>query len=118
MAWGFGTLLFVTGIYVGLVFPMGYGISGDRLIVRFGVCRQHVLFQDILEVRPTHNPLSSPALSLDRLHIQFGSGIFKAVMISPTPRERFMEDLANSAGLHREGNRLVRPNDGDRADGK
>jgi len=118
MAWGFGTLLFVTGIYVGLVFPMRYGISGDRLIVRFGVCRQHVLFQDILEVRPTHNPLSSPALSLDRLHIQFGSGIFKAVMISPTPRERFMEDLAKSAGLHREGNRLVRPNDGDRADGK
>jgi hypothetical protein len=109
MAWGFGSLLFVTAIYVGLVFPMRYGIGGDRLIIRFCVRRQNVLLQNILEVRPTRNPLSSPALSLDRLHIQFGTGIFKAVMISPTQRERFLSDLAQSAGLHREGDRLVRP---------
>jgi hypothetical protein len=118
MAWGFGSLLFVTGIYVGLVFPMRYGIGGDRLIVRFGVCRQHVPFKDILEVRPTRNPLSSPALSLDRLHIQFGKGIFKAVMISPAEREQFLSHLAQSAGLHRDGDQLARPSDDDRDDGK
>lgn len=118
MAFGFGSLLFVTGIYVGLVFPMRYGIGGDRLIVRFGVCRQNVLFQNILEVRPTRNPLSSPALSLDRLHIQFAKGIFKAVMISPAQREQFLSHLAQSAGLHRDGDRLVRPNNDDRDAGR
>ncbi len=109
MAGGLGAVLFVAGIYVGCVFPMRYGISSDRLIIRFGLCRQHVLFSDILEIHPTRNPLSSPALSLDRLHVRFGKGIFSAVMISPGQRERFLEDLAQSAGLHREGQRLVRP---------
>jgi hypothetical protein len=108
MAWGFGSLLLVAGVYFGLVFPMRYGIGGDRLTIRFGICRQHVVLANILEVRPTRNPLSSPALSLDRLHIQFGSGFFKAIMISPAQRESFLMDLAKSAGLHKEGKRLVR----------
>jgi hypothetical protein len=104
----FGSLLLVAGVYFGLVFPMRYGIGGDRLTIRFGICRQNVVLADILEVRPTRNPLSSPALSLDRLHIQFGSGFFKAIMISPAQRESFLMDLAKSAGLHKEGERLVR----------
>jgi hypothetical protein len=108
LAWGFGALLFVTGIYVGLVFPMRYGIGEDRLIVRFGLCHQHILFKDIMEVHPTRNPLSSPALSLSRLHIQFGKGIFNAVMISPTQREEFLSELAHAAELKRDGERLMK----------
>lgn len=63
---------------------------------------------EISEVRPTHNPLSSPALSLDRLHVQYGPGFLKAVMISPADREGFLEDLAQQAGLKRAGDRLAR----------
>ena len=108
MILGIGSMLFLAGIYFGLVFPMRYGIGSSHLIIRYGIFRQHVQFNDIVEVRPTRNPLSSPALSLDRLHIQFGSGIFKAVMISPTQREQFLADIAKSAGLDQVGNRLVR----------
>src|SRR3954467_3047977 len=53
----------VFGIYFGLVFPMRYGVGDTQLVVRFGVCRQRVALADISEVTPTHNPLSSPALS-------------------------------------------------------
>lgn len=101
-------LVIVVMVYFGLVFPMRYGVDDTYLIVRFGVCRQRVLLADIVEVYRTHNPLSSPALSLDRLRVQFGPGFFKGVMISPADRDGFLNYLAQKAGLKREGDRLVR----------
>lgn len=108
LPWAVGGVLFVLGVYLGLVIPMKYGLDDTTLVVRFGICRQRIALADILEVRPTHNPLSSPALSLDRLRIQFGPGLFKVVLISPADRDRFLDDLAGKAGLTREGDRLVR----------
>jgi len=105
---GFGIVLFVLCIYFGLVFPMRYGMDDTHLIVRFGICRQRIPLTDVIEVYPTSNPLSSPALSLDRLCVQFGQGFFKAVMISPVDRDHFLAEFAQKAGMKREGNRLVR----------
>jgi hypothetical protein len=87
---------------------MRYGLDDTHLLVRFGICRKRIPLVDILEVNPTHNPLSSPALSLDRLRVQFGPGAFQAVMISPAERNRFLDELAQKAGLKREGDRLSR----------
>ena len=108
MAWGLGSALLVFGIYFGLVFPMRYGLDDAQLVVRYGVCRQRIPLADISEVYPTKNPLSAPALSLDRLHIQFGQGPLKAVMISPADRDGFLDHLAHTAGLKPEGERLIR----------
>lgn len=105
---GIGSVLFVAAIYFGLIFPMQYGLGDTHLIVRFGLCRQRIPLADVLEVHPTRNPLSSPALSLDRLHVKYGQSFFKAVMISPADRDRFLNELAQKAGLKREGDRLVR----------
>lgn len=106
--WSIVGILLIFGIYFGLVFPMRYGLDDTHLLVRFGICRQRIPLIDIVEVRPTHNPLSSPALSLDRLNVQFGRGIFRSVMISPADRNRFLDDLAQRADLTREHDRLVR----------
>jgi hypothetical protein len=108
LPWGLAAAVFVFALYLGVVFPLRYGLDDTHLLVRFGVCRKRIPLADISEVRPTHNPLSSPALSLDRLHVQFGPGLFNAVMISPADRDRFLDDLARRAGLKREGDRLVR----------
>jgi hypothetical protein len=108
LPWSIVALLFVLGIYFGLVIPLRYGLDDTCLLVRFGVCRQRIPLADISEVHPTHNPLSSPALSLNRLHVQYGKGLFKAVLISPADRNRFLDDLARKAGLQRVGDRLVR----------
>lgn len=105
---GIASVLLVFGIYFGLVFPMRYGLDDTHLLIRFGICRQRIPLADISEVYPTHNPLSSPALSLDRLHVRFGQGFFKATMISPADRDRFLNELAQKAGLKREGDRLFR----------
>ena len=110
LLWYFASVLFLIGIYFGLVIPMRYGLDDSHLLVRFGICRQRIPLVDILEVYPTHNPLSSPALSLDRLHVQYGRGFSKAVMISPADRDRFLDDVAQRAGLRRDGDRLIRGN--------
>jgi hypothetical protein len=99
---------FVAALYLGLIFPLRYGVGHEELTIRSGICRKRIPLANITEVRPTRNPLSSPALSLDRLHVQFGQGLFGAVMISPDDREGFLADLAAKAGLSREGERLFR----------
>ncbi len=60
--------------------------------VRFGVIKQTIKYGDIVHVVPTRNPLSSPALSLDRLEIKFGD---TWVLVSPKDKEEFMRDLAS-----------------------
>jgi hypothetical protein len=99
---------FLIALYAGLVFPMRYGFEAEQLVICFGMARRRVPLAAIREVHPTSNPLSSPALSLDRLHVQYGDGLLGAVMISPADREGFLTDLAARAGLAREGDRLVR----------
>ena len=108
LPWGIAAAALVVAVYGGLVFPMRYGVDGTHLTVRFGLCRRRIPLVDITEVYPTHNPLSSPALSLDRLHVQFGSGFLKAIMISPFHRHGFLDDLAHAASLKRQGELLVR----------
>lgn len=98
----------LAAIYLGLVFPMRYGIDETHLIVRHGLVRQRIALADISEVHPSRSPLSSPALSLDRLHIKFGDGMFKSALISPAAKSEFLDELAAKAGLRREGERLVR----------
>ena len=98
---GLLTLLFVLAIYFGLIFPMRYGITQDRLIVRAGLTRQEVPLEQIVEVRRTYNPLSSPALSLDRLQITTTGRLFNMVLISPAQQTEFVNELAAAANLQR-----------------
>jgi hypothetical protein len=105
---GVVAVVFVAALYLGLVFPLRYGVGDDELLVRFGMVTKRVPLADISEVCPTRNPLSSPALSLDRLRVQFGPGFFNSVMISPAERDRFLDELAAKSGLTRDGDRLLR----------
>jgi hypothetical protein len=100
------SLLIVAGIYGGLLFPLYYRLESTGLLVRFGLVRQHIPYDTITSVRPTRNPLSSPALSLRRLRIDYGRSF---VMISPVRRDEFLASLASRAGLLREGDALRRP---------
>lgn len=95
-------------IYGLLVFPMRYGVSADELIIRHGVVRQRAALAKILSVEPTRNPLSSPALSLDRLKISTGPRFRDSIMISPADRDGFLTLLAQRSGLAREGDKLIR----------
>lgn len=106
--WSVGSAVFIVVLYALVVIPVRYGISDRELIIRFGLIRQRVPLAAITEVRPTRSPLSSPALSLDRLAIRTRKGFLPAAQISPANREQFLKTLAARAGLQREGDRLIR----------
>lgn len=102
---------FVAAMYALLVVPVRYGISDDALLVHFGVVRQRIAYETIGEVYPTRNPLSSPALSLDRLAIKTGRGPLNLTLISPVQREEFLALLSSRANLRWDGSRWVRHQD-------
>lgn len=102
------TCIFIAALYGLLIIPVRYGIAEDELIIRFGVVRWRVRLRAIEEVKPTRNPLSSPALSLDRLAVRTGPGLLSMTLISPADREDFLKLLAMRSGLGWDGNRLVR----------
>ncbi|MFT5432805.1 MAG: hypothetical protein ACI9OJ_003508, partial [Myxococcota bacterium] len=92
---GWLSLGLVAAIYGGLVFPMRYVLTADALIIRFGLIRARIAYDDIRRVVPTRNPISSPALSLDRLHIDAGSPL--GPNISPANKAEFLRELVARA---------------------
>jgi hypothetical protein len=62
---------------------------------------------EIESIRPTHNPLSSPALSLDRLNIELHTG--RNILISPKDKSGFLQALMTlDPRLQRSDRSLVR----------
>jgi len=84
-------LLLSVGMPVWLMRRTTYTLDADELLVRSGPLRWHVPLREIRAIRSTRNPLSSPALSLDRLRIEYGD--HRVIMISPDDRVRFLEEL-------------------------
>ncbi len=67
-----------------------YVIEGGTLLVRCSGLTWRIPIAQITAIRPTRNPFSSPALSLDRLRIEYGG---KVILVSPEDRDRFIEAL-------------------------
>ncbi|MHB0960534.1 MAG: PH domain-containing protein [Pirellulaceae bacterium] len=106
-------MLVLAAFMVWILFSTYYIVTATDLLVRAAFFRWRIPLEQIIEVFPTHNPLSSPALSLDRLRVNYKrpSGRTWWVMISPNERDRFLDDLARAAGLDREQDWLMRRND-------
>lgn len=94
--WVFASLLtlpLAAGVLVPLwlVVSLRYFLSDEMLRVRCGPWQWRIAIPDITSVNPASDPLSSPALSLDRLRIEYGGD--RAVTISPEPRDEFLRQL-------------------------
>ena len=102
------TLFFLAACFVIWTFTRTfYVLTATELLIRSGPLRWTIPFANIRQVVPTRNPLSSPALSLDRLEIRHSFG---AIMISPEDKRGFLEDLAGRIpGLTLEDGGAVRP---------
>lgn len=73
-----------------------YVIDRDTLTAYCGPFRFRVPLAQIHRVEPTRSPLSSPALSLDRLKISYGDG--KTLLVSPMEKARFRNALGHPGG--------------------
>ncbi len=68
-----------------------YRIDGPELFIRCGVFHWRIATASITNITPTHDPRSSPALSLDRLRIDYGAG--KTILVSPKDKTGFVDAL-------------------------
>lgn len=92
MKYGLSVFCFlVAGLCAWMLFGTRYVLNREEVRIACGPIRFRVRLLDIVEIYPTRNPLSSPALSLDRLMIRTGK--WRGVMISPQDREGFMRRL-------------------------
>ena len=82
---------------VGILIPiwvlgsLRYFLSNETLRVRCGPFRWQLPIKSIHAISPTNNLRSSPALSLDRLLVEYGDD--QRINISPEPRDEFLRQL-------------------------
>jgi hypothetical protein len=95
----------IVAIFGGLVFPLYYELEDETLLIRFGMVRSRIRYTEIRRVVPSRSMLSSPALSLDRLHVDAGSSL--GPLISPHDKSGFLDALARKTQLIREGDSLL-----------
>lgn len=92
-------LLASAGFVLWVLHTTRYILTGQELLVYCGPFRWRVSLESIQEIYPTRNPLSSPACSLDRLHIRYRESRF-GILISPKDKAAFLHDLVSqSPGL-------------------
>ncbi len=74
-----------------------YTVTEQELRIVSGPFRWTVPVDEITAIDPSRNPLSSPALSLDRLKISYGKRKF--VLISPSDKAGFMRAMERVRGV-------------------
>ena len=82
--------LVIVGLLGSMLIGTHYTVDGNILRIRCGPFRWQVLVDAIESVEPTRNPLSSPALSLDRLRIQYGK---RRIFVSPADKAGFLKAI-------------------------
>lgn len=85
-----------TALPLWILMATYYTLDAEQLAIRSGPFSWRIPLAEIHRITPTSNPLSSPALSLDRLRVEYGNG--RALMISPRDKERFLRDLEGRRG--------------------
>jgi len=93
----YGVLFFTIPLALLLIwcwFTTGYEVADDKLIIRSGPFKSKIDIQQIRSIRPTKNPLSSFALSIDRLEITYDPQ-YQMALISPKDKQAFIDLLIN-----------------------
>lgn len=82
-----GLLIFIGSIW----FLTRYRIEGEKLTVQSGFIIKNIDIEKITSIRRTKNIFSAPALSLERIEINYHP--YETVQISPKNTKLFIETL-------------------------
>jgi hypothetical protein len=104
------SLIFYISIILFFAYPVSYEITPPDLLIRSGLTKSRITLSSIESVQATRNPASSPALSLDRLQIDYTKkGKLTFTLISPENKKAFLNELVlKTEGLHLQEERIIR----------
>lgn len=85
------TVALGVGLPLWLLISTYYTLGHGQLVVQSGPFKWRIPVAEITNITPSSSPASSPALSLDRLRIDYGRG--QSLMISPRNKNEFIRDL-------------------------
>lgn len=89
----------ILGLFIGLPiaffigwiwFTTGYTIEDSMLKIKFGPFRKWIAIQDISKMNRVKNPISAPALSINRIEIIHGK-FYDGVFLSPENEREFIQ---------------------------
>lgn len=83
-----GTTILVYLLVGSILLRTHYVVEDETLIITCGPIFRTIKLHEITRVTETRNPRSSPALSLDRLKIDYRNN--RSVMISPADKKQFL----------------------------
>lgn len=87
-------LLATAALILWIMYGTRYLVDQGVLTIYCGPFRKRLRVSEIESVEPTRSPLSSPALSLDRLRITYAGG--KKIMVSPEDPDRFRNAIGQA----------------------
>ncbi|MGB5622061.1 MAG: PH domain-containing protein [Gammaproteobacteria bacterium] len=87
-------LLATAALVLWIMYGTRYLVDQGMLTIYCGPFRKRLRVSEIESVEPTRSPLSSPALSLDRLRITYAGG--KKIMVSPEDPDRFRNAIGQA----------------------
>ena len=76
-------------VFTWLLWSTKYKVEANELVIYCGLFRWRIDARQVTRITPSRSPLSSPALSLDRLRIEY-EGARKSILVSPADREAFL----------------------------
>ena len=89
-----GIVILSAGLPFWLLLSTAYRVNDGILRVRSGPFSWTIPLDEIHATRPSRSLVSSPALSLDRIEIQYGSG--RSILVSPKDRKGFLDAIGQS----------------------
>lgn len=94
-----GAIVFILLIVIPLV-RIRYIFYSEHLLIKAGwLGKERISYSAITNIKETHNPLSAPACSLDRIEIDYvRGGRSKVTLISPVQLKTFRKELESRCG--------------------
>ena len=89
---GAATILLTLLLPVWLLVSTRYEIDAKTLLIRSGPFSWRIALSEVQSVKPSRSLLSSPALSLNRLEIQYGGG--RRILVSPEDHDAFIDAIS------------------------
>ena len=89
------------GMLIGVVtwilaFPCQYTLEDKSLLAQSGILKWRIPYAEIQTVELSNSILSGPALSLQRIEVQYDRG---RILISPNERDLFLKELTKKVSM-------------------